>query len=249
MLLMRQHTAKEVSVNRCVISSAVRLWGRLTLVLVWDRAWLLGADRRRKLVPADEAPADFSGLRTHSLPRPGAGLRLPPEGTVPVNWADVPDVKGCRFAEQDALANPVAFNFESLTRGAELYNRYCVTCHGGDGGGDGPVAGPPFGKGPFGLVLPIGGADERGQRSSPTATSTRRLLARAGSHALLPADPSRGSLERRELRAPVEWPGRSPVSSGPSVIEKARPGRLPQPLTAILRGLLVVGAGGLCLRC
>ncbi len=31
------------------------------------------------------------------------------------------------------------------------------------------------------------------------------------------------------------------MSSGPSVIEKARPGRLPQPLTSILAGLLVVG--------
>ena len=31
------------------------------------------------------------------------------------------------------------------------------------------------------------------------------------------------------------------MSSRPSVIEKARPGRLPQPLTSILAGLLVVG--------
>ena len=83
---------------------------------------------------------------------------VPPEGTVPVNWGDVPDVEGMSFAEQDALVNPVPFNFDSLTRGAEIYNRYCITCHGGDGGGSGPVAGPPFGKGPFGLVLPIGGA-------------------------------------------------------------------------------------------
>ena len=82
---------------------------------------------------------------------------MPPEGTVPVGWASVPDLKALSFAEQDAVENPVAFNFESLERGAEIYNRYCTTCHGAEGGGDGPVAGLPFGKGPFGLVLPIGG--------------------------------------------------------------------------------------------
>jgi mono/diheme cytochrome c family protein len=53
--------------------------------------------------------------------------------------------------------NPVAANLASLKRGEEIYNRYCITCHGADGGGNGTVAGPPFGKGPFGLVLPIGG--------------------------------------------------------------------------------------------
>ena len=82
----------------------------------------------------------------------------PPEGTVPVGWAAVPDLKALSFAEQDAVENPVAFDFESLERGAVIYSRYCITCHGAEGGGNGPVAGLPFGKGPFGMVLPIGGS-------------------------------------------------------------------------------------------
>jgi mono/diheme cytochrome c family protein len=81
----------------------------------------------------------------------------PPEGTVPVDWASVPDVAGLPIPEQEGLMNPVAANLASLKRGEEIYNRYCITCHGADGGGNGTVAGPPFGKGPFGLVLPIGG--------------------------------------------------------------------------------------------
>ncbi|MGH0036656.1 MAG: c-type cytochrome [Myxococcota bacterium] len=81
----------------------------------------------------------------------------PPEGTVPVDWADNPDVANLPVAQQEALANPVAADLGSLKRGEELYGRYCITCHGVDGGGNGPVAGPPFGQGPFGLVLPIGG--------------------------------------------------------------------------------------------
>jgi len=82
---------------------------------------------------------------------------VPPEGTVPVGWGDVPELAAMGMTEQDAVQNPQASTFASLERGAELYNRYCTTCHGQDGGGNGPVAGPPFGKGPFGLVLPIGG--------------------------------------------------------------------------------------------
>ena len=82
---------------------------------------------------------------------------LPPEGTVPVTWGSIPDLKAMSFSEQDAVQNPVSFDFASIERGAVIYNRYCITCHGESGGGDGPVAGLPFGKGPFGLVLPIGG--------------------------------------------------------------------------------------------
>lgn len=82
----------------------------------------------------------------------------PPEGTVPVDsgaaWYDVASLS---VAEQDALPNPVAPTLASLKNGEELYQSNCASCHGPEGMGDGPVAGPPFGDGPFGLVLPIGG--------------------------------------------------------------------------------------------
>ena len=81
----------------------------------------------------------------------------PPEGTVPVDWAGVVDLAALSMAGQDAVVNPVAPTFASMQRGEELYRRYCGTCHGAEGKGDGPVAGAPFGNGPFGLVLPIGG--------------------------------------------------------------------------------------------
>jgi len=82
----------------------------------------------------------------------------PPEGTVPVDWASVPELAALSMAEQDALPNPVAPSLDSLSRGRELFERTCAACHGQGGGGNGPVAGPPFGTGPFGLVLPVGGA-------------------------------------------------------------------------------------------
>jgi len=85
----------------------------------------------------------------------GSGL-MPPEGTVPVG-NPYPDVALLAIQDQEVLANPVPSNFQSLKQGEVVFNRYCVTCHGPEGHGDGLVAGPPFGTGPFGLVLPIGG--------------------------------------------------------------------------------------------
>ena len=82
----------------------------------------------------------------------------PPEGTVPTTWGDTPDVASLPMAEQEALQNPVPMSLESLKNGQVMFERYCATCHGPTGAGDGAVAGPPFGTGPFGLVLPIGGA-------------------------------------------------------------------------------------------
>jgi mono/diheme cytochrome c family protein len=82
----------------------------------------------------------------------------PPEGTVPVGWGAVPDLASMSLTEQDQIPNPVPASLQSLKRGEVLFHRYCETCHGPEGHGDGPLAGPPFGKdGPFGMVLPVGG--------------------------------------------------------------------------------------------
>jgi mono/diheme cytochrome c family protein len=82
----------------------------------------------------------------------------PPEGTVPVGWGAVPDLASMSLAEQDQIPNPVPATLQSLKQGEVLFHRYCATCHGPEGLGDGPLAGPPFGKdGPLGMVLPVGG--------------------------------------------------------------------------------------------
>jgi mono/diheme cytochrome c family protein len=87
----------------------------------------------------------------------GAGQGLaPPEGTVPVG-NPYPNVGGMELMAQETLPNPVPASLESLKGGRALFRRYCAACHGPEGHGDGPVAGPPFGTGPFGVVIPIGG--------------------------------------------------------------------------------------------
>jgi mono/diheme cytochrome c family protein len=40
------------------------------------------------------------------------------------------------------LSNPLPVTMENLKRGKELYDVYCIVCHGKRGEGDGPVIGP-----------------------------------------------------------------------------------------------------------
>ena len=85
----------------------------------------------------------------------------PPDGTVPVGMGSLPDDEVLQTAltkpTEAVFPNPVQADLSSLKRGEELYLRQCAVCHGSQGLGDGPVAGPPFGNGPFGLVLPVNG--------------------------------------------------------------------------------------------
>jgi mono/diheme cytochrome c family protein len=92
--------------------------------------------------------------------RPGDAERpvgnfVPPEGTVPVGMpyriADLTPQEG------EALPNPNPPTLASLENGKVQYNVFCAPCHGAGGLGDGPVAGPPYGKGPFVGVLPVAG--------------------------------------------------------------------------------------------
>lgn len=41
----------------------------------------------------------------------------------------------------DSITNPVIVSQESISKGEELYNMYCFSCHGDTGYGDGPAGG------------------------------------------------------------------------------------------------------------
>ena len=85
----------------------------------------------------------------------------PPEGTVPVGGSSRPDLAAMTMIEQDALENPVPATLSSLKNGEVMFQRFCATCHGAEGMGDGPVAASspfaPHASGPLPLVLPING--------------------------------------------------------------------------------------------
>lgn len=78
----------------------------------------------------------------------------PPEGTVPIDGGEAP-VSNVVDAASDHLVNPRPMSLESLTNGKEQYERYCVTCHGMAGMGDGPVSMVGEIRGPLAGVLPL----------------------------------------------------------------------------------------------
>ena len=86
---------------------------------------------------------------------------VPPDGTVPVGGSSLPDLLGMELAQQDAIQNPQPATLASLKNGEILFARYCSTCHGAEGMGDGPVAASspfaPKATGPFPLVMPVNG--------------------------------------------------------------------------------------------
>ncbi len=77
---------------------------------------------------------DTVGIRT-------VGMRLPVPGTVPRGFMPYPyanDTAGYAAAGRE-LRNPIPLTPEILKEGEELYGKFCVHCHGAQGGGDGPV--------------------------------------------------------------------------------------------------------------
>jgi mono/diheme cytochrome c family protein len=75
------------------------------------------------------------------------GRRIPPEGTIPVNYypypySDVPTPDELKNPEK-GLSNPFkAGEKADLKRGESRYQIYCSPCHGVSGYGNGPVVGP-----------------------------------------------------------------------------------------------------------
>jgi hypothetical protein len=81
---------------------------------------------------------------------------LPPEGTVPIDGGEAP-VSNEIDAAADHLVNPHPMSLASLENGRLWFERICITCHGPQGLGDGPVSVMGELLGPFAAVLPIGG--------------------------------------------------------------------------------------------
>jgi mono/diheme cytochrome c family protein len=81
---------------------------------------------------------------------------LPPEGTVPVTCGEAP-IGPMDEDAANALQNPRPMSLASLENGRFQYQRYCATCHGDEGLGDGPVSMTGELRGPFGGVLALNG--------------------------------------------------------------------------------------------
>ncbi len=77
----------------------------------------------------------------------GAAARVPPEGTVPINYQpyhyDASETdKACK-----ELHNPLLRTKNVVERGQKMFNTYCIVCHGPKGNGEGYVV-PPYPRPP-----------------------------------------------------------------------------------------------------
>ncbi len=93
-------------------------------------------------------------LQTNRLPAAGTI----PRGFMPYMYAN--DTGGYADAGR-YLHNPLAKNIINLNQGEILYGKFCITCHGPLGHGDGPVAlklpgAPPSYVSPILMALPEG---------------------------------------------------------------------------------------------
>lgn len=111
----------------------------------WSDSWFPQM-KRQKAIQAFEAV----GFQER------VGAFLPPEGAVPTTPGEAPFPAADEVAA-NALSNPRPLTLASLENGRLLYTRYCSTCHGPDGLGNGPVSMTSQLQGPFAGVLPING--------------------------------------------------------------------------------------------
>jgi mono/diheme cytochrome c family protein len=111
----------------------------------WSVAWWPQMKWQRSLLPFEQVTA---------VPDRQAPF-MPPEGAQPAS--DVLLMRNVSLEEGNALPNPRPATLASLENGKVQFETFCSPCHGLLGHADGPVAGPPWGKGPFVGVLPIAG--------------------------------------------------------------------------------------------
>ena len=81
---------------------------------------------------------------------------MPPDGTVPVTGGEA-GFDPLDEAAANALQNPRPMSLGSLENGRLQFERYCATCHGKEGLGDGPVSMTGDLSGPLGGVLAVNG--------------------------------------------------------------------------------------------
>jgi mono/diheme cytochrome c family protein len=95
-------------------------------------------------------------------PVTGQTLLIPPEGTVPYGYSPERYSPGKEEAERAGteLDSPITDHKAELPRGKQVYDIYCLVCHGTAGEGDGPIIGrfpnPPSLLSPRAKTLPDG---------------------------------------------------------------------------------------------
>ena len=143
---------------------------------------------------------------------------VPPDGTIPFGGQRT--TRQLPLAETELLQNPRAVSLVNLENGKKNFEVFCGPCHGLTGLGDGPVAGPPFGKGPFLGVLPIagpvGGQISKAFGDGHIYTVISQGIRRMPSYSRIPSD-SRWDIVNyvRYLNGQVQMPAQTAQAATP----------------------------------
>ena len=111
----------------------------------WSNDWFPQMKWQKAVQPFEEV--------TYASQRQGFA---PPEGSVAIDGGEAP-VSNVIDAASDVLVNPRPASFESIENGHLQYGRFCATCHGLEGLGDGPVSVTGEITGPLAGVLALAG--------------------------------------------------------------------------------------------
>ena len=125
--------------------TALMLCGAVGCWEQWSDTWFPQM-KRQKAVQAFEI-VGFEGR---------VGGMSPPEGTVPITGGTPPHDPNDEVAA-NALVNPRPMSLDSLENGRLQFGRFCATCHGDGGMGDGAVSMTGPVQGPLGGVLALAG--------------------------------------------------------------------------------------------
>ena len=129
----------------CFLATALLLCGAVGCWEQWSDTWFPQM-KRQKAVQAFETLGHEGRIEALA----------PPEGAVPVSGGTPPH-DAADEAAANALANPRPMSLASLENGRLQFARFCSTCHGDQGLGDGPVSMTGAIQGPLGGVLPLAG--------------------------------------------------------------------------------------------
>jgi mono/diheme cytochrome c family protein len=139
-------SARALRIGRaCFLATALLLCGAVGCWEQWSDTWFPQM-KRQKAVQAFETLGHAG--RVEAL--------APPEGAVPVTGGTPPHAPADEAAA-NALVNPQPMSLASLENGRIQFERFCATCHGAGGLGDGPVSMTSPLKGPLAGVLPLAG--------------------------------------------------------------------------------------------
>lgn len=83
----------------------------------------------------------YEAYSENTLTKDGKTMMLPPKGSIARGKMPYPYPKGDAGAELASieLSNPLEVTKQSIARGKEVFENYCLVCHGETGEGDGPI--------------------------------------------------------------------------------------------------------------